>query len=435
MSTDTPRICIFGASLDTGNLGVQALGLSILAGLRRRLPHAELIVFADRAGSRPGSVELHLPGGCGPVMYEEIGASLSRKPWKPGNLYVEEALHRVGFGRFAGPVSAALTDADLILDVSGGDSFTSLYGPYRFTYSTYPKRFARLFDAPLVLMPQSYGPFEAHVEDDVRGLLRDATQVWARDRQSRERAKRYLGDRPVGLSADVAFSLPAATLAYEFIDAPTERLFESGRPLIGVNVSGLLFNDDPARVRERFGLRTDYRRLMLDLVESLLRHDRDAHVVLMPHVIVEEHRVESDCRACRTLQSILDDELRRRTTTLASPVSACRAKSLISRCAFFVGSRMHACIAALSSGVPAAAIAYSDKTAGVFDCIGFRDAVLDPRTQMTERIVPAIVNRYDRRQLDRAKLDVRLPGAIESVDRMFDSVADLAGARSLAHAA
>jgi polysaccharide pyruvyl transferase WcaK-like protein len=233
----------------------------------------------------------------------------------------------------------------------------------------------------------------------------------------------------------VAFSLPAATSVHEFLDAPTERLFESGRPLIGVNVSGLLFNDDPARVRARFGLRTDYRRLMLEVVEALLRHDRDAHVLLMPHVIVDEHRVESDNRACANLQSLLGDELRRRTTTLASPSSACRAKSLISRCAFFVGSRMHACIAALSSGVPAAAIAYSDKTAGVFDCIGFRDAVFDPRMHTTERIVPAVVSRYERRCLDRAKLDVRLPGAIESVDRMFDSVVGLLGTRSMARAA
>lgn len=59
-----------------------------------------------------------------------------------------------------------------VLDVSGGDSFTDLYGRERFELITYPKRIAQLYSQPLVLMPQTIGPFS--------------------DPALREEAKRYL---------------------------------------------------------------------------------------------------------------------------------------------------------------------------------------------------------------------------------------------------
>jgi polysaccharide pyruvyl transferase WcaK-like protein len=48
------------------------------------------------------------------------------------------------------------------------------------------------------------------------------------------------------------------------------------------------------------------------------------------------------------------------------------AKSYISSLDFLVGGRMHACIAALSSGVAVAPVAYSRKFAGLFGMLGYR---------------------------------------------------------------
>ena len=61
------------------------------------------------------------------------------------------------------------------------------------------------------------------------------------------------------------------------------------------------------------------------------------------------------------------------------------AKSYISGLDFFCGSRMHACIAAFSSGVPVLPIAYSRKFAGVFGSLGY-DRIADAKTQTTEQI-------------------------------------------------
>lgn len=416
--TDRPAtVCVFGAALDTGNLGVEALGLSILRGLRQRLPNARLIVFSGRPGRRLARVELPSPHGPQTISYEEIGSSLSRDPFKPGNLYIEHALHRIGCGARSGLVSRVLSEADLILDASGGDSFTTMYGPYRYKYAVYPKRFSLRFEAPFVLLPQTYGPFDADYADEVRVLLRSAAQIWARDQAGCRSVKQLAPALSVRCSADMAFTLPA--------DPTAARIPTVSKPLVGVNVSGLLFNDEPSRVRDRFSLRCDYRRLMHDLVAAILSADADAHILFVPHVVVDRPHVESDLRACETLRATLGDELRRRTTVMPNPSSACEAKGIISRCDYFVGTRMHACIAALSSEVPASAIAYSMKTSGVFGTVGMEHAVFDARSLGADGIVSGIVARFRARALDRQLIRQRLGDAIASIDCMFDEVVSL----------
>jgi polysaccharide pyruvyl transferase WcaK-like protein len=55
------------------------------------------------------------------------------------------------------------------------------------------------------------------------------------------------------------------------------------------------------------------------------------------------------------------------------------AKSYISGLDFFAGARMHACIAAFSSGVPVLPMAYSRKFSGLFGSLGY-ELVADCRT-------------------------------------------------------
>ena len=60
-------------------------------------------------------------------------------------------------------------------------------------------------------------------------------------------------------------------------------------------------------------------------------------------------------------------------------MTATEVKWVISNCDHFCGTRMHACIAAISQGIPTSAIAYSGKTEGVFASVGCESYVIDPR--------------------------------------------------------
>jgi hypothetical protein len=56
----------------------------------------------------------------------------------------------------------------------------------------------------------------------------------------------------------------------------------------------------------------------------------------------------------------------------------------------FIGSRMHACIAALSQGVPTVGLAYSDKFRGVFESLGLERLVADLRALEAGEVVEII---------------------------------------------
>ena len=92
------------------------------------------------------------------------------------------------------------------------------------------------------------------------------------------------------------------------------------------------------------------------------------------------------------------------TTVLPPSLDAAEVKWCISRLDWFVGSRMHATIAALSTATPVAAYAYSDKTRGVFETCGAEDHVIDARRSSGEEAVERLMASYRVRQTSRATL-------------------------------
>jgi polysaccharide pyruvyl transferase WcaK-like protein len=82
--------------------------------------------------------------------------------------------------------------------------------------------------------------------------------------------------------------------------------------------------------------------------------------------------------------------------------SPSEAKSYIAGMDFFMGARMHACIAAFSSGVPVVPMAYSRKFAGLFGTLGY-DETVDCTTQSAQDILTHIFSAFERRsELERS---------------------------------
>jgi polysaccharide pyruvyl transferase WcaK-like protein len=79
-------------------------------------------------------------------------------------------------------------------------------------------------------------------------------------------------------------------------------------------------------------------------------------------------------------------------------------KWLISQLDWFCGTRMHATIAALSSGVPVSAVAYSGKVQGVFETCGQGDAVADARTLDAPDVVDVVWRSFTGRREAAARL-------------------------------
>ena len=243
---------------------------------------------------------------------------------------------------------------DCVLDIGGGDSFTDIYGAKRFSYLWLTKAIAIAKRKPLILSPQTIGPFSGAVYRKLAGsVLRGSSAVFARDHMSMAAVRELAPSANVVQSVDVAFALPY-----------TQADRSPGRVRIGLNVSGLLFN----RTLERAGtgvLGYDY----ADLVRILIKHLSEipgAQVELICHVSAPEQPADDDGAVADRLAEEFPGLVR--VPAFSSPSDA---KSYISGLDMLIAGRMHACIAAYSSGVPFVATAYSRKFSGLFGMLDY----------------------------------------------------------------
>ena len=403
----------FGAPLDTGNLGVSALAIATMVGIAVRDPHAEVALFDFAKGTAPAS--LHWP--CGELTYVRRGAYRSRRFHRPENLWTMYVAARVAPAANANV--RAIDRADVVLDISGGDSFTDLYGARRFVSVTMPKRIALQRRRPLHLLPQTFGPYRTRsAREMAERIVRGAETAWARDEHSFATLRDLLGDafdpNRHRSGVDVAFLLPSSDLPETDAD---QLLATSSAPIVGLNVSGLLSNA-PGIGRERFGLSVDYPSAMQALVRRFVERT-EARILLIPHVYGQLH--ESDHIACQRMLDKVETPPDR--VQVAARPDAMQTKALIGACDWFVGTRMHSTIAALSQSIPTAAVAYSDKTAGVFATCGVSDQVVDARHIGTGDLVDALWERWERREHTRGTLQGTVPGVIRRAEAQLDEIA------------
>lgn len=363
------RICLILHSTRSDNLGVGALTASeveILRDIGRDIGRRIEIIALDWKDARESYVT-------GPdIKVIDLDGVFMRSP----------------LGYFA-----TARRSDLVIDIGGGDSFSDIYGARRLKRMFWLKYLTHLAGTPLVMAPQTVGPFTKGWSKALAGLsMRLCNVVACRDRMS-TKAARALGRVDVIEASDVALRLP--------YDPPAPRT-DDGLIKVGINVSGLLVSGGYTG-KNQFGLTMDYPSLIRDLIAHFQSHADGCEVHLVPHVIVRSgHRMdEDDYRACELLAKEFPGTVL--TPAFASPSEA---KTYIAGLDFFTGARMHACIAAFSSGVPVVPMGYSRKFEGLFGSLGY-DRTVDCTTQSAETIRTAIAQGYT----DRSVLKVEAAAA------------------------
>lgn len=410
--------CLVGAAPDTSNLGVTALGVSTLMGIARRDPRANITVFDNGRGVRPASLRF----GDNTFKYQLCGAQNTRRYYRRESYWNM----RVSgwFGHLGNTAAKALLHADAILDVSGGDSFCDMYSPKAFRANIFLKRMALSHNLPLILLPQTYGPFTHPKRKRIaEEIVKRAALAWARDARSFDVLCSLLGkdfdpERHLR-GVDLAFGLPQRRP--ELSNGLADCLQTDPRP-IGINVSGLIYND-PIGAMSHYGLKANYRQIIQRLLSRLL-HETDRRIILVPHVLCPAGNVESDPAACVDAFDTVSDTQRARITIVPSHYDPCEMKWIIAQTEWFCATRMHAGIAALSSGIPAAAVAYSIKTLGVFDTCRLGNCVSDPRSLTTDEVVEQLLNSWRERGQASSILQDALPVVFAAAARQMDKLCE-----------
>ncbi len=263
--------------------------------------------------------------------------------------------------------------SDLIVDFTGGDSFSDIYGNKRFRLATLVKFFAVKSKTPFLLGPQTYGPYKSKVNRKIAGyIIKKAKWVFARDLASAKLAKDISG-RDVDISVDVAFSLP-----YE-----KSKIKKTDKILIGINVSGFLWEGGYANINNP--IKVDYQKYCCQLIEHLSSLGNYL-IYLIPHVgTTSAEGIENDLMACLELNKKYPETVVARD--IKTPMDA---KGIISAMNLFIGARMHATIAALSTGVATIPFSYSRKFEGLFSFLDY-PYVVSGTTDTTEKAVNTTV--------------------------------------------
>jgi len=254
--------------------------------------------------------------------------------------------------------------------------------------------------------------------------MKRAYLVYSRDLEGLKEITEVMGvvDLPAKFQFcyDVGFVLEPKKPVCEILEK-IEMVKKSYQNLVGVNVSGLLLVGGYTQ-KNMFGLLIDYKQLVIGVIRKFLSID-NVTVLLVPHVFGTREHMESDLTACEEVFNVLrpqfDDS---RLIRIQERFDQNEIKYLIGQCDFFVGSRMHACIAALSQGVPAVSIAYSKKFQGVLGSIGCDEMVVDPRTMDQVQILDVIGEKYRERDNIRRYLMGIIPKVQEKI---FASVSEL----------
>lgn len=414
------NILLLGATLDTDNMGIGALTAGALSILVRRYPDARIYFLDYRKDSRDTRIRIAGKN----IVVPLINLRFSKKLFLQNNiayLLFLSVLHKVlgknscrriiEYNRWLN----LICKADMGVAVSGGDSFSDIYGMGRFFYVSLPQLLLIMLGRKLLLLPQTIGPFNGTFSKLLaRFIMSRAQRVYSRDLQGVSQTKTMLSlkkdDSRVRFCYDMGFVLEPRRP--QFVDMTAfEQRSQRACPIIGLNVSGLLYIGGYNK-KNMFWLKVDYQEL-IERVISFLITAKGARILLIPHVVGDTD--ESDTVATDAVYERLRGTYPNHLFSVRGSYDQSEIKYIIGLCDSFIGSRMHACIAALSQMVPTVGIAYSEKFLGVFESIGMGHLVADPRRLTIEEALSVIDKTFAGRKAIKSRLEITIPDVREHV--------------------
>jgi colanic acid/amylovoran biosynthesis protein len=220
---------------------------------------------------------------------------------------------------------------------------------------------ANAFGKPYILYNQSVGPF--HNPGDVSLILSElkgAKAILCREELTYQRLKN-IGLNNIVLTADIAFRLDAE---------PTSVLDRYGfDPKNKANVGLTARRCLPERSQKEYELK------LAIFMANICASDDSIVVFFIPQVINRAF-CDNDIEVASRIRDLLAEAFKHRFHIITEDLTPGAVKYIISNMDFFVGTRMHSNIFALSSGVPTLAISYDKKTDGIMKMLGLSDFVI-----------------------------------------------------------
>lgn len=246
-----------------------------------------------------------------------------------------------------------LRKVKLVAAINGGDGFSDIYGTKIFNERLYDTYVAIKKNIPLIILPQTLGPFTNLINyTKAKQILSYAKQVYIRD-------NKFISNlNEIGIRY-----IETKDLSYYMLPEPFNIDIKDGA--IGINISGLAYFNNFGPLAGQF---TNYPLLITEIVRYF--QDKNKYIYLISHSYDYERPCinNDDLIASREFYKNLKNK--HNIFLVDRDLSSPQIKYLISKMAFFVGTRMHANFAAIYTNVPLFGLAYSYKFQGAFEANG-----------------------------------------------------------------
>lgn len=347
------KILLLGASLDSDNKGVNALGIGAISLLNNNFdsPIINLLCI-----------------GIPEVTVKKIHVSdkdlkvtvyyLSKEDVLKG--IIEAYLYRFLRIKPKSKISKLIISSDFSFDINEGDSFSDIYGLKRIIRHFTDSKLILSWQKPLIFLPQTIGPFETFVGKKLgKHILKRINKLYVRDEKAFDFLDKIKKEKE--LSIDMAVYM-----------TPKKVKIEIKKNTVGINVSGLMYLNGYKSLEGKYD---NYPVFLRRLVNRILKSGFE--VLLVPHTYNSlKPNTEDDLQGIKKF--IKDNpQLSDKISFIDKDYSAQELKYIISKTVFFMGSRMHSCIAGLSTSVPTIGLSYSYKFKGTFKMFKQEDFVFD----------------------------------------------------------
>lgn len=303
-----------------------------------------------------------------------------------------------------------LCEVDIFISTDG-DVLGEDYGFLPLVWRLYYLSLGLIMKKPVLIYSEGLGPFNSRIAKIAAKIFfKKCVYISVRDEISLKNILDLGITNPpvVDLVADSAFLLEKSTearLNYK----------RDGKKLIGVAVSKLA-----AQYGFSYKGDSSYKSFVIFMAEVIdwLIDYHSSEVILIPHVVqVGRNDYETAEDIIRLVKN------KKRIRIVEKDLTASELKAVISYCDLVIASRMHASIAALSTGVPVVGIAYSHKMNGIFRSLKIETVI--HIKELGWEITDMISETIEKSSLIKNKIASELVEVMQKADRPGVEVARL----------
>ncbi|MFN2506343.1 MAG: polysaccharide pyruvyl transferase family protein [Acidimicrobiales bacterium] len=305
----------------------------------------------------------------------------------------------------------AIASARVVAAVPGGYLMAPTVGHYHWLYHAATLALCSLMDRTIVLLPGSYGPFLGFHRRVARSVFARCELVMAREHISAEEVLALgVPSRYVKLVADTAYLLDDDSGVAELEELGIGRKLPTSG-LVGVSV---MRHDFPGCADAQVA-QDAYVDAVARALDWCVEH-ADATPVFVT-------QVEGDGEVSAAVIARMRHSAQ--ALTIDHDLSPFGLKALYGKFDLMVASRIHAAVLAMAAGVPAVAIGYEHKCAGIMDQAGLGEYVV-PITE-PDRVPAVVAKAWARCGSNRQVLAAALPTLRNSARQAGRDVAALCG--------